>query len=350
MERTQAPDSALALRLGKEIPDQHVEEIQRIIGSANFEITRHRKQRGNSSIFSHAGDSLSAHRVPVASQGGEAAGRDAPEIEISNPESAHLFESPQRLDHPVPTHPCRGPAKAVKRREAGVLRDREKALQLNALLGAGDLAERPPQSCGCTFSDPRHQPSQCRDAWEKNFLFDQPSGGMVEEHAWSFGAQRRARVEPPHKVKHLPGITEFAVAIAFSDLEDVAPSGVITILPETVGVGDLKLAGKVGDRTGGHLGGLGEESPQETNRGQLDSEPELVVVSVTAGDAPPIGLVEMEVLGELLPGGLAGEAAVALLLRGREEVNRHRRKARTTRDNSLVSLVNTPRLYVTQGC
>ena len=47
----------------------------------------------------------------------------------------------------------------------------------------------------------------------------------------------------------------------------------------------------------------------------MDSEPELVVVSVTAGDAPPIGLVEMEVLGELLPGGLAGEAAVALLLR-----------------------------------
>ena len=310
------------MRLGKEIPDQYVEEIQRIIGSANFEITRHRKQRGNSSILSHAGDSL----------------------------SAHLFESPQRLGHPAPTHPCRGPAKAVKRREAGVLRDREKALQLNALLGAGDLAERPPQSCGCTFSDPRHQPSQCRDAWEKNFLFDQPSGGMVEEHAGSFGAQRRARVEPPHKVKHLPGITEFAVAIAFSDLEDVAPSGVITILPEAVGVGDLKLAGKVGDRTGGHLGGLGEESPQETNRGQLDSEPELVVVSVTAGDAPPIGLVEMEVLGELLPGGLAGEAAVALLLRSREEVNRHRRKTRTTRDNSLVSLVNTPRLYVTQGC
>ena len=74
------------------------------------------------------------------------------------------------------------------------------------------------------------------------------------------------------------------------------------------------MTGKVGDRTGGHLGGLGEKSPQETNRGQLDSEPELVVVSVTAGDAPPIGLVEMEVLGELLPGGLAGEAAVALLL------------------------------------
>ena len=43
-------------------------------------------------------------------------------------------------------------------------------------------------------------------------------------------------------------------------------------------------------------------------------------------------------------GGLAGEAAVALLLRGREGINRHRRKARTTRDNSLVSLVHTPRL------
>ena len=113
---------------------------------------------------------------------------------------------------------------------------------------------------------------------------------------------------------------------------------------------DLELSGEVGDRTGGHLDGLGEKGAQETNRAQLDSEPELVVVSVTAGDAPSIGLVEMEVLGELLPGGLAGEASVALLLRGREEVNRHTRKAGDTRDNSLVSLVNTPRLYVTQGC
>ena len=29
---------------------------------------------------------------------------------------------------------------------------------------------------------------------------------------------------------------------------------------------------------------------------------------------------------------------------------RHTREAGDTRDNSLVSLVNTPRLYVTQGC
>ena len=85
-------------------------------------------------------------------------------------------------------------------------------------------------------------------------------------------------------------------------------------------------------------------------RGAQSSGASIISFNLDALDAPSIGLVEMEVLGELLPGGLAGEASVAVLLRGREEVNRHTRKAGDTRDNSLVSLVNTPRLYVTQGC
>ena len=50
------------------------------------------------------------------------------------------------------------------------------------------------------------------------------------------------------------------------------------------------------------------------NRAPLDSESELVGVSVTAEDAPSFGLKEMEVLSVLLPGGLAGEATVALRL------------------------------------
>ena len=76
------------------------------------------------------------------------------------------------------------------------------------------------------------------------------------------------------------------------------------------------------------------------------------------GQAEVITPVQVDVLVQqwgktldvLVPGGLAGEASVALLLRGREEVNRHTRKAGDTRDNSLVSLVNTPRLQATQGC
>lgn len=43
-------------------------------------------------------------------------------------------------------------------------------------------------------------------------------------------------------------------------------------------------------------------------------ETELVGVSVMAGGAPSFGLIEMEVLGELLLGGLVGEATVALTL------------------------------------
>lgn len=59
---------------------------------------------------------------------------------------------------------------------------------------------------------------------------------------------------------------------------------------------------------------MGEEGAQETKRAPLDSETELVGVSVMAGNAPSFGLVEMEVLGELLLGGLVGEATVALPL------------------------------------
>ena len=59
---------------------------------------------------------------------------------------------------------------------------------------------------------------------------------------------------------------------------------------------------------------MGEEGAQETKRALLDSETELVGVSVMTGDAPSFGLIEMEVLGELLLGGLACEATVALPL------------------------------------
>ena len=77
------------------------------------------------------------------------------------------------------------------------------------------------------------------------------------------------------------------------------------------------------------------------------------------GQAAVIAPVPVDVLVQqwgktldVLRGGLAGEAtSVALLLRGREGSQpAYDEKAGATRDNSLVSLVNTPRLQATQGC
>jgi hypothetical protein len=163
-------------------------------------------------------------------------------------------------------------------------------------------------------------------------VLHEPGGGVVEENARSLGAHRRARVEPPHEAKDLGRFGELAVAVAFADLLDVAPSGVILVVPDAARIGDTELEGEVHKGAAGNLGGLGEKRTEEANRTQLGGEPELVVVAVAAGDAPPIGLVEMEILGELLWRGLAGEATIALLLRGGEEVDGHARRALAARE------------------
>jgi len=64
----------------------------------------------------------------------------------------------------------------------------------------------------------------------------------------------------------------------------------------------------------------------------LGGEPEFVVVAVAAGDASSIGLVEMEILGELRRRGFAGEAAITLLLGGGEEVDGHDKRALDERE------------------
>lgn len=262
----------------------------------------------------------------MAGQRVESTGRHAGEIKLAHAERSHLVQSRKRLEHPLSAHAGGGTTKALERRGAFVLRNREQSLELHALLGAGRSAQDLPESCRGTLPDPGDEASERGYAGEQDLVIHEPGGGMVEENARSLGAHRRASVEPPHEAKDLTGFAELAVAIAFPDLVDMAPSGLILVVPNAARIRDTELAGEVCKGATGNLGGLGEEGAEEAHGPQLGGEPELVVVAMATRDALSIGLVEMKVLGELLRRGFAGEAAIALRLRRGEEVDGHEKR------------------------
>ena len=91
------------------------------------------------------------------------------------------------------------------------------------------------------------------------------------------------------------------------------------VLLEYPGVGDVQLGGEVrGDRPG-HVGGTGQERPEEPDGAQLHGEPEAVVLPAADVDEFAGNGVQVEVPVQLPLVGVIGVPTVAALLLGGQE-------------------------------
>ena len=98
------------------------------------------------------------------------------------------------------------------------------------------------------------------------------------------------------------------------------------VLLEYPGVGDVQLGGEVrGDRPG-HVGGTGQERPEEPDGAQLHGEPEAVVLPAADVDEFAGNGVQVEVPVQLPLVGVTGVPAVAALLYLYRRTGRQRRQ------------------------
>ncbi len=120
-------------------------------------------------------------------------------------------------------------------------------------------------------------------------------------------------------------VGEVAVAVAAANLAGVLPPGgcPLAVAGQDGRVGDPELGGQVRHRAGRHGGRIGQEGAEETHRAELRGQTEAVVVAAAIGEQRAVGLVEVEIAGELGGRRLPGVAPVAPLLLDGEENDRH---------------------------
>jgi hypothetical protein len=187
---------------------------------------------------------------------------------------------------------------------------------------------------GGAMADLGDEPLDRADAGEEDLVADQPSGRAVDEEARPVVARPAQGVEPAGQPEAGPPVEgEVAVAVAVPDQGHVPPAlPSVAVAVEAGTRTQPELPGHRGQHRGRHVGGIVEEGAQEAHRAELHREAEPVVLATQPGDDRAITFVEVEVAVELLPGRLAGVAAVAAALLAAEEAGRHPRGTRTFRE------------------
>ena len=155
---------------------------------------------------------------------------------------------------------------------------------------------------------------------------NQPGGGAVEQGAGPVRAGPAQGVEPAVEPELNEGFREGAVAVAVPDLGRVpaAPLGGRVLRQQPGGL-DAELAGHERDSLVRHVCGLLQEGAQEPDGPELDGKAQPHVRAAAAGHEGAVGVVEVEVAGQLLGSGFAGIPTVAPLLLLVQEGDGHRR-------------------------
>lgn len=156
-------------------------------------------------------------------------------------------------------------------------------------------------------------------------MLQQPRGRPVEQHAGPLGAGPRPRGQPGAHLDLDLRVAELPVAVDLADLAGVLVLGRQPgrVLLHTRRVGDPELAGEVLDHRPRHVQRVSQEGAEEPRRGELDGEPEPIVVTAALADQSVVALVEEEVAVQLRLRRHACVAAVAADLLVGEELNRH---------------------------
>ena len=118
---------------------------------------------------------------------------------------------------------------------------------------------------------------------------------------------------------------EIPVPIVLPDLGSVAPTHLpCAVAGQIRGRSDVQPLRKVRHDDRGHVSRVAQEGAQKAHRAQLQGEPQSVVVAAPLADELPVGIVEVEVAGQLLRGWLSRVAAEALRLFVGQKMDGHR--------------------------
>jgi hypothetical protein len=153
-----------------------------------------------------------------------------------------------------------------------------------------------------------------------------------------------ACVQPAHQREPDTGISEVRIPKAPPNLGGMLPSRVRSsaILGQTCNVMKAELGRDIRDNVRRNRGWLCQERAQESNGGQLEREPQLVVGTATDSDQIKVGVVEMEVGSKLLIRWRTNKVAVRSLLSGRQEFGWHPCRSLRRRRSATSNAGGTP--------
>jgi hypothetical protein len=240
----------------------------------------------------------------------------------------HLVEPPERLHQGRCTDTGWCSSQLIERTLVGTAGDGQQILEALPNGGVRQFGQAAPEPQRRPVADARDESGQGGDAGEQRLLLDQASRGQVEQDARPLGTEPGPRVQPAHQPE-VPGLVgELTVAVALADLRRVVPARVAAPVRRQIGRGrHLELRRHVRNDISGYIGWVGQEGAQEPDRDELERHAEAVVVAASLGHERAVGVVKVEVAGELGRRGRTGVPAVPLLLLVGEELDRHRPRA-----------------------
>jgi hypothetical protein len=205
------------------------------------------------------------------------------------------------------------------------------------LIGSQDTPNYAPEPRRHPIADARNQARQHTDSWEEDVSFNQPGGGQVEEDAGAFITQPRTRVEPADEPEVLRRISKVAIAIELLDFTGmgIGRGFALPIAGQHADVSDRQLLGQMPYDDRGNIGRVGEKGAEKPNCAKLDSKPKSLVPATPAVNERQVGVIEVEVAGQLDGGGVAGVAAIAGGLVITEKLDGHRCLLRCARAGAV---------------
>ena len=209
---------------------------------------------------------------------------------------------------------------AVERAGPSFLAGDQQGIKPHLLFARHVAGEGPPESAGGPGADAGHQALESRRPRQQHLLRHQPGGRTVEQHARPVRARPAEGVEPTGQAETDERVGELAVAEASTNSPGVLPTNpALAIQGEASQVCDSERARHIARHTGRHVNRIVQKGAQEPHGAELHGEPQPHVIPAFGRGQFAVGIVEVEVSGELVRAGLTRVAAVpALLFRGQE--------------------------------
>src|SRR5216684_632541 len=180
----------------------------------------------------------------------------------------------------------------------------------------------------------RRTSTRCRSFATKRSSFVAPGNSTlwasiqvvarIEQRARTLGPGPALRIEPARQAKPGRVIREVAIPMIHPELCGMSKAPLaVPIADQVRGRSDAELPGHRGNNSSWHGRRILEERPQKAHGGELQGEPKTVGSAALLDDLRVVGVIEVEVPGQLLGRRIADIPAVALALRGAQEAHGH---------------------------
>ena len=314
----------LAGRPSQQLADHQLERVQDVVESCGLERGGEGDEVGQAPLGAHAIERLGPGFGREPRQRLHAPLGNAGELDAAESERSHLLESVESgRDSRGGGSP--GPlTQAVEAASAGAWRDDEELLERPVGRWLRRGRQGGPQAGGSVVVDRGNEALEHRRAREEDLVLEQPGDGEVEEHAPALAHCPRPCLQPLTELAVGGFLSKVPIPVRPADLRGVVPARLpVAIALEDRDVDDPELVGDVVDDDPGDVGGIGQERPQESQRAELHGEPKPRPLPGAAIHEGPVGVIEMEIAGELLGGRAVAEPPQALPSLLGQELDRH---------------------------